>query len=203
MLRFLVVIPAAALIPPLRPVVMQRVSAMVMNPEFVRTEPPEPRAWWIAMEAACTLFAWSIAALVVVGIAPLRLPLTWLAVWSVIAFINMARTLVAHHYGNDDGHEISAVEQLLDTVNVPPPGLLPFLWAPVGLRYHGLHHLLPNLPYHSLGAAHRRLVKLLPADSAYRATLHPRAGKVLALLVRNQQAARAVRRARRMPSPAV
>jgi fatty acid desaturase len=47
--------------------------------------------------------------------------------------------------------------QFLDTVNVPPPALLPVLWAPVGLRYHALHHLLPRLPYHNLAIAHRRL----------------------------------------------
>jgi fatty acid desaturase len=37
----------------------------------------------------------------------------------------------------------------------------------VGLRYHALHHLLPGLPYHALGAAHRRLVAALPPDAAY------------------------------------
>jgi hypothetical protein len=42
---------------------------------------------------------------------------------------------------------------------------------PVGLRYHGLHHLLPSLPYHSLGIAHRRLMAQLPADSPYRSTI--------------------------------
>ncbi|MDB5457046.1 MAG: fatty acid desaturase, partial [Caulobacter sp.] len=60
----------------------------------------------------------------------------------------------------------------LDSVNVPPPALLPALWAPVGLRYHGLHHLLPRLPYHNLGRAHRRLSSVLPARSAYHRINH-------------------------------
>jgi fatty acid desaturase len=57
--------------------------------------------------------------------------------------------------------------QFLDSVNVPPPATLPALWAPVGLRYHAIHHLLPGLPYHALGEAHRRLSAALPVDSQY------------------------------------
>jgi len=45
--------------------------------------------------------------------------------------------------------------------------LLPALWAPVGLRYHALHHLLPSVPYHNLGAAHRRLTAMVEQDSPY------------------------------------
>jgi fatty acid desaturase len=44
------------------------------------------------------------------------------------------------------------------------------LIAPVGLRYHALHHHLPSLPYHSLGAVHRALVAELPPDAPYRQT---------------------------------
>jgi len=52
-------------------------------------------------------------------------------------------------------------------VNVPPPGLVAALWAPVGLRYHALHHLLPSLPYHSLAEAHRRLADHADARATY------------------------------------
>jgi fatty acid desaturase len=45
--------------------------------------------------------------------------------------------------------------------------MLPALWAPVGLRYHALHHLLPSVPYHNLAAAHRRLTAMVEQDSPY------------------------------------
>ena len=62
---------------------------------------------------------------------------------------------------------MTVTAQYLDTVNVPPPLLLPFLWAPVGLRYHALHHLLPSLPYHALGTAHRRLSAAFGEEASY------------------------------------
>jgi fatty acid desaturase len=62
---------------------------------------------------------------------------------------------------------MTVTAQYLDSVNVPPPTLLPALWAPVGLRYHALHHLLPSVPYHNLAEAHRRLTALVERDSPY------------------------------------
>ena len=74
--------------------------------------------------------------------------------------------MVAHLWEND-GEPLSVTAQFLDSVNVPPPAFLPMLWAPVGLRYHAIHHLLPGVPYHNLGEAHRRLSSTLDKDSSY------------------------------------
>jgi fatty acid desaturase len=90
---------------------------------------------------------------------------------AAVAVVNQLRTLVAHSW-TSDGEPMSVTDQFLDSINVPPPGWLPLLWAPVGLRYHALHHLLPGIPYHGLAEAHRRLVQALPATSAYHRPQH-------------------------------
>ena len=109
---------------------------------------------------------------------------------SVTAVLNQLRTLVAHLWEND-GDPMTVTAQYLDSVNVPPPGIMAELWAPVGLRYHALHHLLPSMPYHSLAEAHRRLAKELGADSTYAGANHT---GMLTLVARIARSTMVVRR---------
>ncbi len=177
LVRFAVLVPLGAVIPPIRRLTWQRLSALAINPEF-RRRPPEgdlrPRVLWQELGG----FVWSwmlIASVVLLGWKPL---LVAFAVASVVALLNQLRTLVAHLWENE-GEAMTVTAQFLDSVNVPPPGRIAELWAPVGLRYHALHHLMPSMPYHSLPEAHRRLVGELGSDSNYHGANH----KGMAVLV--------------------
>jgi fatty acid desaturase len=167
LIRFAVLTPLSFLIPPLRSIVVERYSGLVINPMFRRRAPEgELKTQWLWQEAAACLWANALLIGVITGAIPLRAFLIAMTIFSATIVFNQIRTLVAHLWENE-GEVISTTAQFLDSVNVPPPNILSTLWAPVGLRYHATHHLLPGVPYHALGEAHRRLAAHLAPDSTY------------------------------------
>ena len=165
LLRSAVLVPLGALVPAVRRLVWERASSLSINPDF-RRRPAEGafRRQVLWQETGASLWSWLlIGTAVVLDWRPLVIGL---AVISVTAVLNQLRTLVAHLWENE-GEPMTVTAQYLDTVNVPPPGPWAELWAPVGLRYHALHHLLPSMPYHSLPEAHRRITAHVEASPTY------------------------------------
>jgi fatty acid desaturase len=171
-LRWGVIGPVSRLIPPLRPFVVGYLSTLVINPFYRRAMPVRGDARrWALEEFGGFVYFWAGAVGLYTGVIPLHWLGLWYAAQASILILNHARTLVAHRY-EGDGRRLDWTEQLVDSVNIVAGShLLTMLAAPVGLRYHGLHHMMPGLPYHNLGAVHRTLLAELPEDSPYRDTV--------------------------------
>ncbi|MGB3754587.1 MAG: fatty acid desaturase [Parerythrobacter sp.] len=181
--RFGVLVPLGAVVPGIRHLVWQRFSALSINPAF-RRRPADGtlarRVFW--QELGGAVWAWAlIGSIFAFGWRPL---LVVLAIVSITAVLNQLRTLVAHLWENE-GDVMSVTAQFLDSVNVPPPGPVAEIWAPVGLRYHALHHLMPSMPYHALPEAHRRLVRELGTGSTYDGANHPGMWTLVARIARS------------------
>lgn len=186
--RFALLVPVGFVVPAVRTLVWERASALSINPDF-RRRPAETdfrgRVLW--QELAGMVWSWAlIASVFAFGWAPL---LTAAAVLSLTAVLNQLRTLVAHLWEND-GEAMTVTAQFLDSVNVPPPGLAAEIWAPVGLRYHALHHLMPSMPYHDLPEAHRRLKRELGQGSTYDGANHPGMLHLVGRIARSTMTAR-------------
>jgi fatty acid desaturase len=185
LIRFAILSPLSLLSRKLRTAVIARYSSLSINPAFRRRAPEgDAKAQWRWMEIGASLWAIALVALVATGIVPLRAFVIGMLVASGVAVINQVRTLVAHLWENE-GEVMTVTAQYLDTVNVPPPATLPVLWAPVGLRYHALHHLLPGVPYHALAEAHRRISAALEPASPYHTASYPGLPGLVDRLVRS------------------
>jgi fatty acid desaturase len=188
--RFGVIAPLSWIVPPLRRLTIDRFSALVINHAYVRHAPIDRAA--LVEEAAACAVVWGSILLWRIGILPGATFGAWLVVSCTASVVNAVRTLAAHRYDHDQGDELSDLTQLLDTCTITPGrgvrGRTGTAWrtlcAPVGLRYHALHHWIPSLPYHNLGRAHRLLLSTLAGDAPYVATQHPAIAPLVADLVR-------------------
>ncbi len=150
------------------------------------------RSRWV-QELACSAWAWTIIVLAAMHhISWNALAKTYLVFLFWIA-VNQIRTLTAHRYLNETDAPLTYLDQVLDTNTFPRGMILAELWAPLGMRYHALHHLMPSMPYHAMPHAHRRLMAQLPLNSPYHQTVRPGLWPVLVSMVVNRETRPAAR----------
>jgi fatty acid desaturase len=192
-LRYGVLGPLSLLHPALRRLVMRYGSAMAIRFDVARKIPTgQELVRWYVLELLCFLYVLGMAYLFASGTLALSTLFHIYLVMAVTLFFNSIRTVVAHRYRNQSGQPLSIYDQLVDSVNLEGNPVIGELMAPVGLRFHALHHIFPTLPYHNLGLAHRRLREQLPADSFYHLTVEPGVWAALKAHWRNTQSGTAI-----------
>jgi fatty acid desaturase len=171
MVRFLLLSPFSLMFPSIHHWLAARASALPMNVRY-RREVTEATSRKMLRWEAVTLGVWcGLMALAAFRLLPWRYFGVWYLVSAVTSFINTVRTLGAHRY-TSDGAPLDREGQLGDSIDTPG-AVWTELWAPVGLRYHALHHYFPGIPYHNLKAAYGRLIQALPPDSGHPQSTSP------------------------------
>jgi fatty acid desaturase len=169
--RFLILAPVGLVWPRFHRWLEVYASSFSMNPAYRRAMSPSA-AWKTRRWEVAILGVWStLLAATYYHLLPSQTLLVWLAVLAFVSFVNALRVLGAHEY-DSDGVPLDRQGQLRDSIDTPG-GLWTELWAPVGLRYHALHHYFPGIPYHNLSIAYRRIVEQVPGDSPYRLSTSP------------------------------
>ena len=187
MVRFLLLSPFSLVFPRVHRWLAIRASAFCMNVRY-RREVPEAVSRKITRWEAVTLGAWcGLIALAAFHVLPWRSFAVWYLVSAITSFINTLRTLGAHRY-TSDGTPLDRDGQLGDSIDTPG-AMWTELWAPVGLRYHALHHYFPGIPYHNLSAAYQRLIQAtqITPDSRYGLATSPSLPRSLRTLYRGEK----------------
>jgi fatty acid desaturase len=163
--RFLLAAPPGLVFPRLHRWLAVHASSLVINFRY-RREVSRKLEMKMRRSELAVLLVWGGAiAAAWRGVLPWHMFGVWFVMVSLASFVNTLRTLAAHDY-ESNGEAMDRMSQLRDSID-HPGGWWTELWAPLGLRYHALHHYFPGLPYHNLGKAYGRLVTLLPASSQY------------------------------------
>lgn len=171
--RFIVLFPISLVVPPLRTLVIERLSALMIDFNYKR--PPlkdSEKTEILLLETGSFVWGWFLLAMNYLGYLSVDFWIYFYCMYVAIFFLNTLRTYAAHRYRYDD-KTVTMQEQMLDSVNVVGGDPLTQLIAPVGLRYHGLHHMYPTIPYHSLDRAHKLLLKSGLGGDLYAKTFEP------------------------------
>jgi fatty acid desaturase len=171
LVRFLALAPLSFLFPPLHRWLLEHFSSLTINVSW-RREITRELSRSVQMHTAAIFAVWGFGfVLMARGAAPARALAVWLTISALVSFVNTMRTLGAHEY-ESEGDPLDRAGQVADSIDTPG-AFWTELWAPVGLRYHALHHYFPGIPYHSLPAAWKRLSEALPPDALFNTVQSP------------------------------
>lgn len=167
-LRFAVLAPAAWFSPSVRRWVDTRASGIGLLGLTCRSAPTDvERRSWRWHETACFFYLLAVGVLLTVGILSIIFVLQFYSVMIGMLMLHGLRVMVGHRYEASDSGCHDRIAQVGDSFNFTHNRFLMSVLLPLGFDMHALHHLFPNIPYHNLTEAHRRVTAFLPDTSVY------------------------------------
>lgn len=147
-------------------------STLVMESKYLR---PYKSAKELNMmmknDLLCSLYKIVPIVLVYLGVLNVSVLIWWSIMIVIASALNMYRAKFNHKYFNE-GQTMSDLRHMLDCITIEGSWVSE-LWAPLGLRFHTLHHVVQDIPYYNLKAAHKKLMLELPEGHPYRETVVP------------------------------
>jgi fatty acid desaturase len=169
--RFAVLVPAGWIFPAVRHWVDVRASSLGLLGLSRRAVPTATELKALRrQELGCCCYALTAAALLLTGIVPVHLAVHIYSIIVCMLVLHGMRIMVGHRYRADEAGTHDRIAQVEDSFNFPKSGPITKLFLPVGFHLHALHHLFPNIPYHNMAEAHRRIAAFVPSNSAYHKT---------------------------------
>jgi len=181
MLRFLVGVPVSWVRAKLRRRLFKYGSAYTIRPIFTRKTTPEEEREIVQWEFVILAVWTPLLAATYSEFLPWRWLVIWYVVYSGLMLVNRIRMACAHRF-ESTGEKIGHWEQFADSIDTPG-GWPAELIAPLGSKYHALHHLFPSLPFHNAKRAYERLVEAGPAHLDYRKSTSRSFAKSMASLL--------------------
>lgn len=189
LVRFLVAAPASWVVPPLRRWLVRSASSYVINLGYVRRMSPRERARLVRWECVVLAAWWPPVLASAAGWLSWRWLAAWYATYTAVLLVNRVRMLAAHRFATR-GEPTDHAGQVRDSLD-SPDGWWAEVWAPLGMRYHAVHHLFPTMPFHNLAAAYHRLRAASPPTGPVdRPTASGLWGKVMSLAKQRPDTAR-------------
>jgi fatty acid desaturase len=166
--RFAILVPAGWVSPAIRHWVDVRASSLGLLGLSRRAAPTANELKTLRrQEVTCFCYILAVGALLLTGIIPLQLAIQVYAVIVCMLVLHGMRIMVGHRYKTDDAGTHDRIDQVEDSFNFTASGPIIKAFLPVGFHLHALHHLFPNIPYHNMPEAHRRITTFLPSNSTY------------------------------------
>lgn len=177
--------PLSFLTPSLREWTLRHASAFTFNVRYQRPLSRLNRKVFASLELLCFLRALCIPAAVLLQLTPWSRMFQLYFLGAAVVTLNQLRQLADHHF-EGDGESLSMSQHITDSCNYVGRDPITWLFFPMSIQYHALHHLFPSLPYHNLASAHQYLMRTLPESSPYRDLEQPSWWSVARNMLRTQ-----------------